>query len=60
MDSSVISWYSVHYSALMKIGSVYSCSEHIHCVSASGGNWKVIFGEGTKLVVETSKYQASS
>jgi hypothetical protein len=59
MDSSVTSWWSVYYFALMKIGSAYSCSENIHCVSTSGGSWKVIFGKGTKLVVETSKYQVN-
>lgn len=31
------------------------CSDPIHSVTASGSNWRLIFGEGTKLIVESSE-----
>lgn len=39
---------------LMSVRSSGSyCSDQIHCVS--GSNWKLIFGEGTKVIIESSE-----
>lgn len=32
------------------------CSAQIYCVTDGTGNYKLIFGKGSKLIVETSKY----
>lgn len=50
------------YSSLLTLttscsgGNCSYCSDQIHCVTFTGNN-KLIFGEGTKLTVESREYQ---
>ncbi len=36
------------------------CFMVLHCVTYGGGNDKIIFGKGTQLIVETSKFMIFS
>lgn len=51
--------YVVSYCCVLSGAACGFCSDLIHCVTQTTGNYKLSFGKGTKLNVETSEYEKS-